>query len=230
MANFGEFQAIIDNLGKFSGPTNISPDIAQAGASKFQVGPVAAAGGGISYNDKANIANEDAAKRRRLDEIQQRIKDMEDEQDPSKYYLQLREDGGFNFYNPKGEQISLAKYSLATNKTADEILKKSGSNRDQEYVQRQEILNKIAEARYYGEKDKEEELIKKYSGNDKDIEKAVKTTTVDEMMRSLARAYGDVLGDNFQQQGGTGLGSSSPTNIDIRSNFQRVKDLFNPLQ
>lgn len=223
-----ELQSILDNLDQYSGPKGKFSDISQANASDF-FGPVVnAAAKGDAVRTNVQVANADSAAQSRVSEIEDRIKTLKDEQDPSKYYLRLREDGGFDYFNPKGEQISLAKYSLATNKTADEILKKSGSNRDKEFIDRQEILNQIAEARYYGDKEKELELVKKYSGGDAEIEKAVKTSTVDDMVRKLAQQYADVLGDNFQQQGGVGVGADkAPT--DLRSNRDKAVDFFKGL-
>jgi hypothetical protein len=67
-----------------------------------------------------------------LKEKAQNLKDM---QDPNNYKQVLKDDGGFDFFDPAGKKISVQAYSQVVGKRPSDILAKSENSLDRQYVQ-----------------------------------------------------------------------------------------------
>lgn len=145
-----------------------------------------AAGVGNAASQVAS-AEEEAAQRARQAEIQK----LQDKLDPSKYKMVRREDGGFGFYDPDGQQIEISKYAEVTGQRASEILKYSDNPFDQQYVNDYENTRDLINAIQNGDNDK----VSAYKANNKAIGKQ----KPEDVMRELIRRYPHIYGQGKYQ-------------------------------
>jgi hypothetical protein len=79
-------------------------------------------------------ANAATAAKQKLQDINDRLLQIKDLQDPSKYQQVRTKDGGFSYFDPSGKQISIQQYSQATGKLPSDILKGSDNTLDHQYL------------------------------------------------------------------------------------------------
>lgn len=132
------------------------PELAATFAAGGAVDRSAAQTGGNAYNagidvERQKKAAEEAAKR-------QAILD-----DPNSYRAIRKEDGGFDFFDPRGKQIDIATYAQKTNQRPADILKTSDNPIDQQYLQDYSYLTDYVSALQNGDKDTVEAMRSKDS-------------------------------------------------------------------
>ena len=107
-----------------------APEIANFYRSSFQLPASNIASQGSAYNTEVTVANEKAA---REAELKRQAKEAADMADPDKYTQKAKEDGGYDFFDPQGNQIDIATYSKVTGKNPVEIIKDSENPIDIQY-------------------------------------------------------------------------------------------------
>lgn len=194
--NFGAYRKAI--LGGLSEQTPTSPlgdfpELAALSRSSFQLpGASAAAGaaGNVAQIGEANRRQaESIARRKKIDEITQKIQDIKDSTDPNKYQKAPKADGGFDFFDPKGNPISVAEYAKVTGKPVASILKDSQNFKDIQFIQDFDELQELVDATANGLTPEEKEKIeKKHPG----IVGKIKNLTPDELIKQFRSYYPNV--------------------------------------
>lgn len=118
---------------------------------QFRGGQTQAAVGGLS-GDASNVASNNAAaasasaaaadNSAKATEIQRAAKAKFDASmvDPNNYTRTVAKDGGYNFFNPAGQPITVAQYSQATGKQIPESLKGSNNQNDSQFTKDYQTL------------------------------------------------------------------------------------------
>lgn len=113
-------------------PLGNFPELAQAYASSFDRVGRQTQNAGNEYNTGVQAQAEQAQRKASLEAESQRLKDMTD---PNKYQLRQKEDGGYDFFDPEGNQIDVATYTQRTGQRAADVLKDSQNPIDIQYVE-----------------------------------------------------------------------------------------------
>lgn len=112
---------------------------------QFRGGQTQAAVGGLS-GDASNVASNNAAaasasaaaadNSAKATEIQRAAKAKYDEamSDPNNYTRTVAKDGGYNFFNPAGQPITVAQYAQGSGKQIPEALKGSNNQQDTQFT------------------------------------------------------------------------------------------------
>lgn len=109
-------------------------EISALNTSAFQLPQSNAATSAQADQTNTTVANQREAAKQHIEELKQQAKDLQDETDPSKYTLKKKSDGGYDFFDPKGNQIDIATYTSKTGAKASDVLKDSENPIDIQYV------------------------------------------------------------------------------------------------
>ena len=113
---------------------------------------------------------------------------IKDKMDPNKYRAEKdREDGGFSFYDPDGNQIGIDRFSAVTGQDPSQILKSSDNPFDLQYVNDYGNTRDLVTAIQNGDTDK----INEYRANNKDIG----SKKPEDLMRELIQKYPHIYGN-----------------------------------
>lgn len=93
----------------------------------------------------------DEEEKRRQAAEQANIQRLKDQVDPSKYVKLRKEDGGFKFLDPDGNEIGIDRYSARTGQRPVDILKDSDNPIDLQYVNDYETMNQVMKASFQGD-------------------------------------------------------------------------------
>ena len=146
-----------------SSPIMNSPEVSNYMAPQLYQSSLEPRNKAEEYNLSARVYNQKLEAQRKLQEEQDML-------DPTKYIMRLKEDGGYDFYDPKGNQIDIATYSKATNQRPVDIVKDSQNPIDIQYAQDWTGLQKYVQAILDGDKTTITEMqtqdpeLKQYSG------------------------------------------------------------------
>lgn len=138
----------------------------------------------------APVANAAAAEEERAAEAarQAQIQALKDKLDPGNYKAAKdREDGGFSFYDPDGNQIGIDKYAAVTGVNPADILSESDNPFDLQYVNDYKNTRGLVEAVQNGDRD----AIETYKSQNADVGKM----TPEELMRQLIKKYPHIYGN-----------------------------------
>lgn len=136
------------NTAPGASPLGSFPELAKLYSSAPQVEQVHLKASGDSYNTGVTADNAAAAQQASQQAALQKLKDV---QDPSKYQQVQKQDGGYAFYDPLGNEISAQQYASVVGKSPADILKNSQNPVDkafvQDYNQLQNYINDKANAK-----------------------------------------------------------------------------------
>ena len=120
-----------------------APELANLYRGSFQL-PQSSAAAGAAGNISSNIvAEQEAAAKRAAALAQQK---QEDATDPSKYRQVKKADGGYDFFDPDGNQIDIATLSQRTKTTPAYWVKDSENPIDVQYLEDQTNMNDYIKA------------------------------------------------------------------------------------
>lgn len=208
----GNIQAPTSPLGDF-------PELRNYYASSFKL-PAAQAGGNALSNQAGIMEGnrreqETYAREQEAARLKARNKEIEDLSDPKKYQKILKEDGGFDYYDPTGKKITLKQYSLVVGKQPKDILKDSENNLDKQYLRDYDDLQALLNASYNGGLDK---LLKKWEKDRADNPEAIDKIKLlrsgkllpEDVTKQFMSAYPNVYSDEGRGEMGKGLFPSKP--------------------
>jgi TolA-binding protein len=140
-----------NNIQTPSSPLGDFPTLRSLYQSSFQLPQSNAGAGGFQAQAQINDANSAAAVRQKMEENNQKIKELQAAQDPKNYEQIQKQDGGFDFrftnpYTGEVKPINIHQFSQVTNKTPDKILADSNNNLDRQYVRDFGNLNTLVNA------------------------------------------------------------------------------------
>lgn len=145
-----------------------------------------------SIQEQNARAAEAAAKRAEIDKLQESIKQKQALADPNNYQKVAKEDGGFDYYDPSGNRISVADYAKIKNTTPAKVLADSENNLDRQYIQDHKNLNELLNTVSSGDQDK----LKKIYESNPGLEQSIKGMKPDELVRRFRQSYPNIYGDN----------------------------------
>lgn len=133
--------------------------------SNFGAGLASASLGAAGGAAQAQAGQEDANARMRLQEEEDKYKDLlqteADKTDPTRYRAVIKDDGGYDFYDPEGSQIDIKQYSQATNKHITDVLKNSQNPEDRNFVNNYKNVQDLVEILAAGDEDAKKKFFKK---------------------------------------------------------------------
>ena len=119
---------------------------------------------------------------------QAQMQKIKDKLDPNKYRAEKdREDGGYSFYDPDGNQIGIDRFSAVTGVDPATILAKSDNPFDLQYVNDYKNTREIVTAIQNGDSDK----LNDYRAENQELGKM----TPEDLMRELIRKYPHIYGN-----------------------------------
>lgn len=121
----------------------LDPTVAGAFGSQLAAGGQQQATAGNIFNAGVEAEN---AKKAAADALRAKMRLEQDKADPSKYKVVRKQDGGFDFFDPEGNQIDIATYAAKTNQRAADIIKDSDNPIDIQYAQDHALLNEYISA------------------------------------------------------------------------------------
>lgn len=148
--------------------------------------------------DQINQRNAEIAKSNRIDEIKARLQEIQDQTDPAKYQKVKRADGGFDFFNPKGEKISAGEFAQVQGKSIADLFSDSDNLYEIEFKNDYEQWKKLGEAWQKGDTKQIEKLLEQ---NPDELKAFKKGQTFEEFTKKFIDSYGDLFG-------GRGAGTS----------------------
>jgi hypothetical protein len=134
---------------------------------------------------------------RQENEIKSNIQKLEDKNDPSKFQVKPKDDGGYAFYDPDGNEIPAYQYAHLTGQKLSNVLSPSQNPIDQQFIQDYSNLEEYVNAWYSKDKAKLEQY---WKDNPK-----LKGMNPKQTMQLFTQAYPTVYGGNKrgQAQGST---------------------------
>lgn len=127
-----------------------APELAKLFTSSFQLPQSEAATKAQAFNTGTTVANQQQAEAEARQAEAARLKaeaqKIQDESDPSKYTLKKKEDGGFDFFDPHGNQVDIATYAKKTGVKPADVLKDSENPIDIQFVHDYNNLNDLLSA------------------------------------------------------------------------------------
>lgn len=112
---------------------------------------------------------------------------LQDKMDPSKYRMQRKEDGGFDFFDPEGNPIDINQYAKVTGQRAADILKNSENPFDLQYLNDYSNTRALVESIQNGDT----ETLQGYLKDNKNIDPK---STASDLMQELIRKYPHIYG------------------------------------
>lgn len=138
-------------------------------------------------NRKAAVADAVAAAQSELDKV-----------DPSKASMTLSKDGGYNFYDGKGNKININQFSLMVGKRPDEILADSQNPKDQKFVADYKVMRDFAGAWVNGDNQTLQQLRASDPAKYNELISTYKTPA--DMVNAFRNYYTDYYGDTSGKQ------------------------------
>lgn len=180
----------VSPLGNFAGLDKLYAVTSPSNYSA-QAGQVA----GAAYNANVTAKNQQAEADAAAQAAKQKLKDISD---PSKYQQVAKQDGGYGFYDPLGNEISASEYASITKKSPADILKQSQNPIDisfrQDYNNLQDYINAKVASKQDSEKKATaqaiEQQVKKQYGVD------LGKMNIQEVLQKFQQAYPTVFGGN----------------------------------
>lgn len=194
--------------GSPTSPLGSFPELAKLYSSSFQLPLSNAATHAQAAQTDTTVSNQQAAeaeaKANALDAAKQKLQDIQDASDPSKFQQVATGDGGYKFYDGAGNEISAFQYAQAKNVSPTDVLKGSTNPIDigftQDYKQLQAYINAKANSKNdqtaADEAANIEAIVKKNYGIDLHKE------SISDVINQFKTAYPTVFG-------GTGKGVST---------------------
>lgn len=137
-----------------------------------------------------NIANEVAAQEKEAAEAarQAQMQKIKDKLDPNKYRAEKdREDGGYSFYDPEGNQIGIDRFSAVTGLDPAKILANSDNPFDLQYVNDYQNTRDLVTAIQNGDVD----TINAFKAENAELGKM----KPEDLMRQLIKKYPHIYGN-----------------------------------
>ena len=132
-----------------SAPKSEFSDIRNLFNSSFALDSIGPAVGSLQTQDATTVANQRAAaaagRRAQSAKIQERIDELKKLFDPKEYQQVQRPDGGFDFLDPLGNQISVKQYAKIQGKKLPEVLKDSENLKDRQFLSDKKALEELLE-------------------------------------------------------------------------------------
>ena len=155
---------------------------------QFSAGASELATGAFGSDAKAAADREEAQKKAAAAaaDNEQKKKDAYDKilaelKDPKNYRKELNDKGGYDFYNPMGDKISVQEYSQATDQQISDILKDSKDGSDRQFAEDYKDLMSYGRA---------------LQGNDEDVKKFREDDKYKSFLEKYKdKAYSDVVND-----------------------------------
>lgn len=119
---------------------------------------------------------------------QAEIRRLSNKMDPSKYRQVRKDDGGFDFFDPEGNPISVKDFAKFTGRSVADVLAKSENPFDIQFLNDYSSTRNLVDAIQTGD----QEAIQGYLQNGEGID-ASKTTAAD-LMAELAKKYPHIYG------------------------------------
>lgn len=142
-----QLQQTILNAGQQTAPTSAFPELQKYYNINFQL-PLSNAGvRALSGQAQAKADQSEF-------DTKQQIQSVQDQQSGQNYTKSPKKDGGFGFFDAKGNEISAYDYARATGKSAYEVLKDSDNPIDSQYMRDYENLQDFFDASMSGDKEK----------------------------------------------------------------------------
>ena len=124
-----------------------APELAAMYQSSFQLPQSNSATKAQSFQTGVTVDNQQQAAKMKIEELKQQAQDLADQNDPSKYEVKKKADGGYDFFDPKGNQIDIATYTQKTGLKAADVLKDSENPIDiqyrEDYKNLEDLLNAV---------------------------------------------------------------------------------------
>lgn len=191
-------------------PLGDFPELAKFYAPDFKTPQVQGAVQSVSFNDSAKAANDQAD---RVAAIKARIQEIQDLSDPSKYQQRPKDDGGFQFLDPSGKEITAYEYARAVGKDPASVLSDSQNPIDKGFSRDWTNLNDFLDAVYNGDKDTVNQItnqqpeLKKYKND------------VPGLLKRFYQAYPTVFGQGGFKGAGTAGQKTGRTYIPSAGNL-----------
>ena len=206
---------------------------ARFGMDQSRTGAIKATGEATDINRAADVSSANAlqAKQAELKVAQQQAQDL---QDPGKYEkVRNAQSGGFDFFDPLGNKVTLSQYSKVTQKRRDEVLKDSLDVKDLQYLQEhfnlEDYMNIKVRSKSNALAPEDQEFIDTVEEQNPDL----KSIPLNDIIKKFRSRYSGYYDQGTSEQDVERFFVDSPIDegeSDTRSNFQRVKDLVNPRQ
>ena len=160
-------------------PLGSFPELAQAYASSFAQGEGQLATAADRYNT-------DAAESNRKESIKARIQQLQNISNPDMYKKVKKADGGFDFFDPEGNQIDIATAATRTGRPAWEWIKDSENPIDiqyrNDYSNLQDFMNALAS--------KNQDKINQFKASDPNLGRYTSDRGgIDALMRDFRKVY-----------------------------------------
>lgn len=118
----------------------------------------------IKAQNEENAA--EMARKKKADELETQISDLDqrrkDYTNPEKWKQIIKDDGGYDFFDPEGNQVDVRTYSKATNKHLDDVLKNSRNQKDVEFTNEYKFVQELGNAMQRNDKEAYKKLKEKY--------------------------------------------------------------------
>jgi len=148
MDGIQQFSQAVINGASQPGPASWSPELSNAMTGSFRLGGMERAGKAAG-TVASQIADDEEKRRQAAKEA--KIRELQDQMDPSKYQKLRKDDGGFAFYDPTGKEIDVDSYSKRTGQRRVDVLKDSENPLDQQYIHDWSTMNDVSQALYSGD-------------------------------------------------------------------------------
>lgn len=179
---------------QIAGPSSYIPEVqafAQAGSMEDAL-KRGLQGGSTLAGQKAKEADEadEAARKAAAQKIA-------DKMNPNNFRKERKADGGFAFFDPDGNEISINDYAQVTGQRRIDILSDSENPIDQEYINDYSNMNELAQALYNGD----EATIKSFRDANPELANRKPQDLMSELIRKYPHLYGrGGSGGNAYQQ------------------------------
>lgn len=173
--------------------TNLQ-NLAQLQFAEGGTGVAAKAAGGAVSN-QANNEERQRSVQAQIADVLARSKASQEQfnadlEDPKNYKREIAEDGGYNFYNAKGDPISAGDYARARNERVADVLKDSQNSSDQDFLNDYKDTMALGRIMSTGNKEELEDFYKKRPGL-QDFMKKNKIQTFDGYVNAFRNSYAD---------------------------------------
>lgn len=184
-----------DDLRKFS--QNVLSGIQGANTSAGTGNPIVdnftrSAFGDILTNAGAGMGNMASATAQREEQEAEaarraRVKELEDKMDPSKYSMYRRDDGGFGFLDPQGNEIEISRYAEVTGQNPAQILRDSDNPFDRQFLNDYQNVGNLITAIQNGD----QEVVQQFTRDNGEVG----DMKPEDLMRELIRRYPHIYGN-----------------------------------
>jgi hypothetical protein len=159
-------------------------------------------GTGVSARAAGGAATNQANNEEKQRSVQEQIADVlarseaakaqfeADLEDPKNYKREIAEDGGYNFFNAKGEAISAGDYARARNERVADVLKDSQNSSDQSFLNDYKDTMELGRIMSTVNKEELKDFYKKRPGLE-DYMKKNKIQTFDGYVNAFRNSYAD---------------------------------------